>query len=236
MAFLVPAVTALVSDVFLLWLGSRAPLDTVFADDHWVYHPGWTIPVAAVRLFLVCVPLLFHSYTGTAVQHIFCYKLFYATTALVLALHVIGLALLNPESLQAIVPFDAVPINYRRRLLEHLHELRRIWWMLGLTCVAVFCHWIVLWHVRSTAPSTATLSSQYPGSNGNKKAPTVYFAVRATSHPQEPALMNAMNGTYRNTVHVDILFVQGQTRFFRRNNHRVSMGMLESRPLTNLLS
>lgn len=200
MAFLVPALTALVSDVGVVWLGRRAPYPTAaWADDHWVYHPSWTVPVAICRLVLLCVPLLWHSYTGTAVSHVVGYQVFYGSTAFALAVHAVGLALMDPESLEAIVPWDVVVASTTtlhdrnpergRHLLEHLHELRRIWWMLGLTGVSVLCHWIVLWHVRSTAPSTATL-----GPHQHKKAPTVYFAVRATSHSQEPALMNAMNG------------------------------------------
>jgi hypothetical protein len=197
MPFLVPAVTALVSDVFVLWLSSRKPVGQVWnnGSDHWVYHvDSWTSLTAIARLMLLTVPLLFHSYTGTALQHLACYKIFYGGTALLVGLHMIGLALLNPESIESIFPWDAVHMSsitgYK---LEHMHELRRIWWMLGLSALSAACHFVILWHVRSTAPASS--SSMLGGASGSNKKPTVYFAVRATSHEQEPALMNAMNGT-----------------------------------------
>ena len=177
MPFLVPAVTALASDVFLLWLGSTAPLDSVFPEDHWVYHVDYlAVPVALLRLFLLCLPLLFHSYTGTAVQHAVGYQVFYGATLVALALHMVGLALMDPESLEAIFP----QVSLRGRfLLQHLHELRRIWWILLLSTYSVSCHWILLWHVRSTAPNASYNLQQRRGRGG--KPPTVYFAVRAAS-------------------------------------------------------
>ena len=203
MPFLIPAVTALASDVFLLWLGSTAPVETVFAEDHWVYHVDYlAVPVALLRLFLLCLPLLFHSYTGTAVQHVVGYQVFYGATSVALALHIVGLALMDPESLEAIFP----QVTLRRFLLQHLHELRRIWWILLLSSYSVACHWILLWHVRSTAPNASyNLQQQRRGRGG--KPPTVYFAVRAASignqtdadnnndnNHDENQLMHAMNG------------------------------------------
>jgi hypothetical protein len=199
MPFLVPAVTALVSDVFVLWLSSRKPIGQVWNSetDHWVYHvDSWTSLTAILRLLLLTVPLLFHSYTGTALQHVTCYKVFYGGTGLLIFIHMVGLALLNPESIESIFPWDAVHLsNISGVRLEHLHELRRIWWMLGLSALSATGHCIIVWHVRSTAPA-ANSNSILGFGNNNKKKPTVYFAVRATSHEQEPALMNAMNGTY----------------------------------------
>ena len=224
MPFLFPAMTALSSDVFLLWLGSRAPVESEFAEDHWVYHVSYlAVPLAVLRLLLLCLPLLFHSYTGTAVQHLRWYQVFYSATALALAIHMLALALMDPESIEAIFPQvdltgsgGSIIITRARALrflLQHLHELRRIWWMLILSSVSVACHWILLWHVRSTAPN-----AYYSLDNtrrSNKKQPTVYFAVRAASiHPQqqqqqeedEAPLIHAMNGT---CIHIIILVLTG---------------------------
>lgn len=209
MPFLIPAVTALASDVFLLWLGSTAPVESVFAEDHWVYHVDYlAVPVALLRLFLLCLPLLFHSYTGTAVQHALGYQVFYGATSAALALHMIGLALMDPESIEAIFPQVVPRVRVVRFLLQHLHELRRIWWILLLSSYSVGCHWILLWHVRSTAPN----ASYHLRHGGRAKPPTVYFAVRAASvnnnngsgrqmdneraddDDDEAPLMHAMNG------------------------------------------
>ena len=205
MPFLVPAVTALSSDVFVLWLGSAAPVGgTVFEEDHWVYHVSYlAVPLAVVRLFLLCLPLLFHSYTGTAVQHVRCYQAFYGATSLAVSVHAVALALMDPESLEAILP-RIVSAD-----LQHLHELRRIWWTLLLSALSVACHWVLLWHVRSTAPDA--LYSLLGGASGRQ--PTVYFAVRAASiqpdHQRqqrqppedEPPLIHAMNGAHAQRCH-----------------------------------
>jgi len=218
MPFLIPAVTALASDVFLLWLGSTAPVESVFPEDHWVYHVDYlTVPVAVLRLFLLCLPLLFHSYTGTAVQHALGYQVFYGATAVALAVHMIGLALMDPESIEAIFPQVSTHFRF---LLQHLHELRRIWWILLLSSYSVGCHWILLWHVRSTAPN----ASYHLRHGGRAKPPTVYFAVRAasmnnnngnrpmddsTNHDDdddEAPLMHAMNGAFFYKQFYSVLF------------------------------
>jgi len=234
MPFLFPAMTALSSDVFLLWLGSRAPVESEFAEDHWVYHVSYlAVPLAVLRLLLLCLPLLFHSYTGTAVQHLRWYQVFYSATALVLAIHMLALALMDPESIEAIFPqVDLLTGNsgggsivltrgarrVLRFLLQHLHELRRIWWMLLLSSVSVACHFILLWHVRSTAPNAYySLDHSHNTRRSNKKQPTVYFAVRAASiQPQqqqqeedEAPLIHAMNGTHIDTL-VFVFYQQGQ--------------------------
>jgi len=111
----------------------------------------------------------------------------------------LALCLMDPESLTAIFPI--VSTIQHRLLLEHLHELRRIWWMLSLSLVSTICHLILVWHVRSTAPHYALLN------NGNQKRPSVYFALRSASigavnesytgrlgdDSDEPALVHAMN-------------------------------------------
>lgn len=225
MPFLIPAVTALASDVFLLWLGSTAPVETVFVEDHWVYHVDYlAVPVALLRLFLLCLPLLFHSYTGTAIQHVVGYQVFYGATSVALALHMLGLALMDPESLEAIFP----QVTLRRFLLQNLHELRRIWWILLLSSYSVSCHWLLLWHVRSTAPNASyNLQHQQQLRGRGGKPPTVYFAVRAASIGQhhttdadnniinnndENQLMHAMNGELPFVSWVVALL--GVTRFY----------------------
>lgn len=170
MPFLVPATVAFLCDVTVLVLRYTQP-SAHFEVDHWVYH-GAYIPIAAIlRLVLLLLPLLFHSYTGTAVHLVNFYRFFYIGTILLIIIHMVALALMNPESLESILFLAKAYVS--------------IWWMLGLSLASTLCHTIVLQHVRSTGPQAPV--------------PTMYFAVRTANQlwdaNNEPAYIHAMNGT-----------------------------------------
>lgn len=216
MPFLLPALSALTCDAVLLWFGCfhrtvyRAEDDPREQDhdnavDTWVYTTQYLVYLAVLRVFLLMVPLLFHSYTGTALRYASVYRVLYWVTLFIVIVQMVGLALINPESLEALLPIDAMSKSSRL-----LHELRRLWWMLGLTAVANVCHLILLIHVRSTAPtypllaSTSTTTNMYSSSSsGRNKAPSIYFQVRqrpsvysdasSSSSPPEDAFMHAMS-------------------------------------------
>lgn len=180
-----------------------------------VYSIGYLSPLAIVRIILLLLPLLYHSYSGTALKYPRFFQVFYWSTLVIVSIHMTALSFTNPQSLEAIVPIETftafgedVMSIHRRSLLEHLHELRRVWWMLTMTMVSDICHLIMLWHVRSTAQSSSFLL--------NRKQPSIYFALRSSTvgpeaiddgmqqggrpsvHPatREQALVLAMNGTY----------------------------------------
>jgi hypothetical protein len=210
MPFLVPALVALSCDALVFWLRRLAPASTITDDDeepHDVYNVGYLAPLALTRIIILLLPLLFHSYTGTALKCTIFYQILYWGTLLILIIHMLTLCLMDPESLTAIFPTVSASIS-GRFLLKHLHELRRIWWMLSLSLLSNVCHLIMFWHVRSTAPHYALLS--------NNRKPSVYFALRSAnikavnesylgsngstvrnthSHSihEEPALVHAMN-------------------------------------------
>jgi hypothetical protein len=216
MPFLLPALVALSCDALVFWLRRLAPDSKITDDDeepHNVYNVGYLAPLALTRIIILLLPLLFHSYTGTALKCTRFYHVLYWGTLLVLIIHMLTLCLMDPESLTAIFPTVSASISGRRFLLKHLHELRRIWWMLSLSLVSNVCHLIMFWHVRSTAPHYALLSN-------NRKQPSIYFALRsanmkainesggssnggstysvrnnstANANYEEPALVHAMN-------------------------------------------
>jgi hypothetical protein len=208
MPFLLPALVALSCDALVAWLRRLAPEQTITDDDeepHDVYKVGYLAPLALTRIIILLLPLLFHSYTGTALKCTIFYQILYWGTLMTLIIHMLALCLMDPESLTAIFPTVSASIS-GRFLLKHFHELRRIWWMLFLSLLSNVCHLIMFWHVRSTAPHYALLSN-------NRKQPSIYFALRSANinavnesylgstgrntHPQsiheEPALVHAMN-------------------------------------------
>lgn len=229
MPFLIPAITALISDSTILWLNRLLPYMNDIDDDDSIlfgifsiYNVRYVAILGGLRLLILILPLLFHSYTGTAVKYTLVYQCFYTITLLILIIHIISLALLNPSSIETMVPIlihsgttettpsttnlhddddDGDPTkhavrrlmcyaidylsllstsliaedhdhDHRLLLVDHFYELRRIWWMLTLSIISICCHWILLWHVRSTAP---------PHYYFGYKKPSVYFAVRTAS-------------------------------------------------------
>ena len=190
MPFLFPASLALLCDALVVLSLRHRPVairNNPDDEDHSVYHVEYLLPLAIVRLLLLVLPLLFHSYTGTAVRHVKCYQVFYGGSALVILVHMVGLALMDPTSLERIVIWGDAAAS--------------LWWGLGLSLTAVACHLLLLQHVRSTAPMMAW----------GPKRPTLYFAVRTASrngtagrtetdgagyYEEQPALMHAMNGRY----------------------------------------
>jgi hypothetical protein len=236
MPFLIPAFVALICDICIVWLNRLAPSEPLYnnstgtSDENYsndtnvlglfsLYNVNYLAPLAGLRLVILIIPLLFHSYTGKAVRYMLFYKCLYSVSLAIISIHMIALALLNPTSMEAIFPnllstnynnddnnnsnnttssslrqlleyATASVVDHHRYLLDHLLELRRIWWMLTLSLVSVCCHWILLWHVRSTAPSYYL---------GSYRKPSVYFAVRTASsyanantqhHNNDPNIIN----------------------------------------------
>jgi hypothetical protein len=207
MPFLAPATVALLSDVtvVVLHLTTTAPSSNQYhqtnnGDHDWVYRrTAYTWITALIRLFLLAVPLYYHSYTGTAVHLVQLYRLFYGGCLTILFLHMVLLAIYNPASLEGLFFWGGDSQQH------HVpHFLRDLWWMLGLSFTSTLCHTIVLQHVRSTGPP------ENPRRNAGP-VPTMYFAVRtanrlwqqhnnsnngSSGHEEEPpAYIHAMNGT-----------------------------------------
>jgi hypothetical protein len=172
-----------------------------------VYRVYYLVCLSSIRMFLVVVPLLFHSYTGTALRFPALYQILYWGTLAVLVVHMLALSLHDPESLEAVIPLDSAS-THGAQSPDAVHELRRIWYILLLSVVSDVCHLIILFHVRSTAP-------YHPLLTGRTKQPSIYFALRSqggltssapptdgTATPtnggshREVVLMNAMTGAF----------------------------------------
>jgi len=140
--------------------------------------------LALARVVLLLLPLLFHSYTGTALRFPAFYQLLYWTTLILVLLHILLLSLANPESLEALIPTPSSSISMDP---DWKAELRRIWWMLTLSTISDVCHMVLFVHVRSTAPTLHQhwmLTQQQQQQN---KQPSVYFTLRSR-HSQNQRL------------------------------------------------
>ena len=158
MPFLFPAVSAAVCDIAIIYL-SRS--DSVFRDpddevsSRLVYQSSYVFPTAAIRIFLLMIPLPYHSYNGTALKWPHLYLLLYGGTLLVLLLHMLSLSMIDPESLGLLVPSQVAPTPQEI-------TVRNLWFVLILSLVADFCHLTLFLHVRSTAPADVELSEGRP--------------------------------------------------------------------------
>lgn len=232
MPFLLPALIAVVSDICVIWLSSYTPhYDTTIAsggsndaidntssnteNEHWVYY---TIDLycgsvaALLRLCILCIPLLYHSYTGTAIRYTLWYRTIYIGMALLVVLHVTSYMIIQPESIESLILLPSTDAQY---------EYRRLWLILLLSSVSLLFHHILLRHVRSTAPTPPMMLRMLNNRQKNMKSlnknsyyflcgnyiqntvqPTMYFAVRTaaaaaaaattTSTTTDPASKNSL--------------------------------------------
>jgi len=147
-----------------------------------VYRVGYTVPLATIRISLLCIPLFYHSYHGTALPCPSVYRFFYIASTLTVACHMITLLVVNPISLEAMLPSLYFTI-------DHLHELRRIWWSLWGTVVSSVSHVALVAHVRSSAPATDIMRSR------RASQPSLYF-LRA-SHEGVSDVLQDFRGRLR---------------------------------------
>jgi hypothetical protein len=186
MAFLLPAVVALVCDICVVWLSSYAQHHEAGGKDakpHWFYYTTdvycGSLP-ASTRLFMLCVPLLYHSYTGTALRHGLWYQTIYIGMALLVVGHAVVYLASNPQSFESIFILPSSDPEY---------EYRRLWGILLLSTTSLISHNFLIRHVRSTAPTPPMMLrmlNQQPRNSSylcrsyirNTVQPTMYFAVR----------------------------------------------------------
>lgn len=159
MPFLLPAVSAALADSLLLYVNSgssdRWKSETSDETSRFVYSGGYMIVTACIRLFLLAVPLPYHSYNGTALKCPALYQLLYGCTLILLLIQCLSLSMVDPTSLQSLLPSNS-------SLTAHDHLTRHIWIMLILSLISDLCHIILFLHVRSTAPAHADLSKRRP--------------------------------------------------------------------------
>ncbi|VEU40402.1 unnamed protein product [Pseudo-nitzschia multistriata] len=196
MPFLFPALAAASCDVFILYLGHRSYLleqrysagsydadgynhDDAYASDdsvaahRRVYHYGYIVWLAALRLVLLLVPLPYHSFFGKALRCPVLYRLVYGGTLCVVVVHGLALLLIDPQSLGSLA--TAIGNNgggNRSDTLHHILVTRSLWVAILLTLVSTLSHVALFFHVRSTAPSDADFLA------GGRRRPRVllYYA------------------------------------------------------------
>lgn len=238
MPFLLPALIAVICDICVIWLSSYTPHhdtttgtssdsgnsnDTIDNNrndnnDYWVYY---TIDLycgsiaAILRLCILCIPLLYHSYTGTAIRYTLWYRTIYIGMALLVALHVTSYIIIQPESIESLIILPTTDPQY---------EYRRLWLILLLSSISLIFHSVLLRHVRSTAPTHPMMlrmlnhrqmdvnaMSKNPRKSSyyflcgnyinNAVQPTMYFAVRTAAAAAAAAASAATSTTTSTSTH-----------------------------------
>jgi len=174
MPFLFPALASAVCDIGILYLGHRNYLREHSADESLskiyalydddssrrLYHYGYIVMLAAIRLFLLLVPLPYHSFFGKALRCPIVYRLFYGVTIAVVVLHALTLALIDPSSLSSLLTALAAYSNDETAdpgTMHHILVTRSLWVALILTLTSTLNHIALFFHVRSTAPRESEL-------------------------------------------------------------------------------
>jgi phosphatidylinositol 4-kinase B len=146
MPFLFPAIAAAICDLGIVYLSHHAPEHGPDTSRR-VFQSNYIYPLALIRIFLLLIPLPYHSYHGKALRCPLVYQLFYGTTLVVVLFHALSLLLIDPSSLSSV--FTDTNIQ------QHDRVTRNLWWCLLLTLLSTTSHVLLFFHVRSTAPSDA---------------------------------------------------------------------------------
>lgn len=120
-----------------------------------VYRSGFLVIASVVRVFLLLCPLPYHSYHGTALRCPVLYKIFHFGTVFVVLCHMLALSMVDPTSLTSILP-SLEPLSYHKEITRH------VWLLLLLSLASTFCHILLFFHVRSTAPANVDLVQGRP--------------------------------------------------------------------------
>ena len=198
MPFLFPAIGAAFCDVSIIYL--RHVTAAVSDDDdstiRRVYHFKYLYVLAFIRLFLLLVPLPYHSYHGKALKCPIMYQLFYTVTLIVVFFHILSLIMIDPDSISSIVPTTTSSSsesttsssNQDDNDSYHHHLItRNLWWSLLLTILSTCNHITLFFHVRSTAPSESEFQ--------RKRQPKVllYYVKEENAQNEDTERENLLN-------------------------------------------
>ena len=121
-----------------------------------IYRTQYAAPLAIIRLVLLVFPLPYHNYSGTAVKCPLFYELLYGTTLFVVIFQLLGIMIMDPESLSTIVPDIQRRMSDDPSVERTITNMAHTWWILCLNLLSNLLHIVLLWHVRSTAPANWT--------------------------------------------------------------------------------
>jgi hypothetical protein len=166
MPFLLPALASAVCDVAIIYLRRTAPEHDENTSRR-IYLGKYILPLAIIRLFLLLVPLPYHSYHGKALRCPMLFQVFYVGTLIILFFHSLSLIMIDPGSLGSLLILGesstSPPGNSTSSSSSHHNMVtRNLWWSLILTLVSTLCHVALFFHVRSTAPTDAELLKGRP--------------------------------------------------------------------------
>lgn len=155
---------------------TNANNDDAFSDRR-VYHYGYITILATIRLFLLFVPLPYHSYHGKALRCPILYKLLYGGTLVAVSIHALALIMVDPESLLSLVEAVGAYSNGKDADIYHILVTRSLWVAILLTIFSTLGHVALFFHVRSTAPADTEFF-------GGRQRPKVllYYAKEKEQH------------------------------------------------------
>ena len=235
MPFLFPALASAVCDIGILYLGHRNYLleekyhssdgdflvdsnNNYYANDddddtsRRVYHYGYIVWLAAIRFFLLMVPLPYHSFFGKALRCPILYRLFYGVTLVAIIIHALTLLMIDPASLSSLLKAIASYDNSGR--LHHVLVTRSLWVALLLTLISTLSHVALFFHVRSTAP----VDAEFFGGQLRRPKVLLYYAKEKNQlnnnnnnhhhhgkeNTEREGLLSGSSGNFDDSDHLDI--------------------------------
>ncbi|KAL7509620.1 hypothetical protein ACHAXN_006556 [Cyclotella atomus] len=120
---------------------------------------GYLVILAVIRLTLLTLPLSYAAFYGTRVICVICHYIFEGVSAMVVVSHMMAVLILNPSSFSAkgdtADPVGDSVIDGLDGVVKGNDTLfEDAWALLTLSLVSILLHFLIVLHVRSTAPTT----------------------------------------------------------------------------------
>lgn len=129
-------------------------------SSHLSHKHFWSIenttyltPMSLVRLLLL-LPLMYHTYSGNRLRLPKLYMSFHVCSAVVVSCHFLAFS---------ICAIDDAISNTTSHKIDDSKEVDIIWTLLMLSLISITSHIVILFHVRSTAPTNDAITRKFEG-------------------------------------------------------------------------
>ena len=199
--FLIPSLGATISDCLVIILHHDFSSHLSHENFWSMENTGYLTFMSSARL-LFLLPLIYHTYSGNRLRLSKLYMSFHVCSAVVVSCHFVAFSILTID--------DAISKSNTMTQTNNINatkddgnsydskEIDIIWTLLILSLISIALHIVILFHVRSTAPTNDAITRKFEGAqrvNNNSVGKTrkmlaywIYDRYRRGHHSSDGAI------------------------------------------------
>lgn len=165
--FLIPSLGATISDCLVILLhhdfSSHLSHENVWSIENTTY-----LTFMSFARLLLLLPLIYHTYSGNRLRFPKVYLSFHVCSAIVVTCHFCAFSIMTIEEAisksNTITHEEDIHMTDKNEKKQYdSKEMDIIWTLLILSLIAITLHIIILFHVRSTAPTNDAITRKFEG-------------------------------------------------------------------------